>query len=133
MLRFVHLFWVSALILAAAGCASGDGKLTPKGEAPVTLSGEEKRTQHGAKVANMVKIIFPPCGAGSVWKTVQADTRFVQVLNEAVPAKVAGETLSISILALRQGGTRLRFVCVPANAGREAVPSDFHDLILRIE
>lgn len=133
MLRLTHLFLVAVLVLSAAGCASGGGKLAPKGEAPVTLSSEEKRTQHGAKVANTVTITFPPCGAGSVWKTVQADARFVQVLNEATPAKVAGETQSISILALRPGGTRLRFVCVPADAGREAVPSDFHDLILRIE
>ncbi len=105
----------------------------PKGEAPVTLSAGEKRTQHGAKVANTVKISFPPCAAGSVWRVVQADTRFVHVLNEAIPAKTAGEVLSISVLALRPGATRLRFVCVPADAGREAIPSDFHDVLLRIE
>ncbi len=105
----------------------------PKGESPVTLSSEVKRTQHGAKVANTVKITFPPCDAGSVWRVVQADTRFVHVLNEAVPAKAAGETLSMSVLAVRQGVTRLRFVCVPADAGREAIPSDFHDVVLRIE
>lgn len=133
MLRLAHLVLLSAFAFAVAGCVGNGGKLTPKGEAPVTLNAEEKRTQHGAKVANTVKITFPPCAAGSVWKVVQADTRFVHVMNEAMPAKTAGETLSISILALRSGVTRVRFVCVPADAGREAIPSDFHDVVLRIE
>ncbi len=133
MLRLAYLVFTSAFALLAAGCVANDGKLTPKGEAPVTLSSQEKRTQHGAQVANTVKITFPPCDAGWVWKVVQADTRFVQVLGESPPAKTTGEVLSISVLALRQGVTRLRFVCVPADAGREATPSDFHDVLLRIE
>lgn len=133
MLRLAYLAFISAFVVLLAGCVGNEGRLVPKGEAPVTLNSGEKRTQHGAKVANTVKITFPPCDAGSVWKVVQADTRFVQVLGESPPAKTAGETLSISVLALRQGVTRLRFVCVPADAGREATPSDFHDVILRIE
>lgn len=133
MLRFAYLVFISAFVLLAVGCVGNEGRLTPKGEAPVSLSTEEKRTQHGAKVANTVKISFPPCEAGSVWRVVQADTRFVQVLSESTPAKTSGEVLTLTVLALRSGVTRLRFVCLPANAGREATPSDFHDLVLRIE
>ncbi len=121
------------LALGLAGCVSDGGKLTPTGDAQVTVNMTAKRTSAGVKLANRVIVTLPPSMPTQIWKIIQADERFLQILSDTKPVTNGGESATAVFLAIRPGITRLRFVLVPVDAVREAVPADFHEITLKIE
>ena len=127
-------FALLAAALTLVGCSTRSTKVEPLGESPVTLKANSKRTEHAAKLGHRVTITLPGGDHDThVWKISYHDMRYLQQLTDITPTKAATTGATVSFVTARPGTTRLRFVLVPANAGREATPIDAHDLELTIK
>jgi hypothetical protein len=131
------LFLLAPAVAAAgllAGCGTGQVTIAPKGEAPVTLGSEGRRTTHTAQHANRITITLPPADAAThKWHISSHDARFLKQLTDVLPPKPGETAQTITFLAIRTGTTRLRFVLLPISSAREATPIDAHDLVLTIQ
>ncbi len=130
MLRRLSLrFVVTAALLAGGGCASTP-ELKPDGQVAITLDGVKKTGALSLRVANVLALTLPPGREGHVWQIAFHNTSMLKLMH---PPKVdADGRTRVSFLALRLGGTRLKFLLVPANAGASAAPVDQQDVQLSI-
>jgi hypothetical protein len=123
--------------LLTCGCQSRPHEIQPKGEATAALATDgTKRTELQAKWANTIVITLPPHDPSHQWHIAQHDSRYLKQLTAVIPPTIAGSGPTISFLALQSTpgrSIRVRFVLLPVNAGREAVPIDGHDLLIAIE
>ncbi len=122
---------VLALLLVLSGCTTSN-KIVTQGDATVMFKPQSKRTEQSVELNNRVTVILPPTDPTHVWQIAFHDTRFLPQLSAPTPSKEPGGGISIAFFASRPGTTRLRFVLVPVNAGREAIPTDAHDVVLTV-
>jgi hypothetical protein len=134
-MRRASFLFLAALTaaLVLSGCYTRIKKVEPTGDSPVTLKANSKRTEHTAKLGHRVTITLPVDRPAHVWTISYHDMRYLQQLTEITPLKNGSSGATVSFVTARPGKTRLRFVLVPANAGREVTPIDAHDLELTIE
>lgn len=132
MRRFVNpVLVLLALLLALSGCASRE-KIQTEGEASILFKPGAKRTEQTVGLGNRITLTLPPTEPDQIWQIAFHDARFlVQLTGYTAPAETGGGA-SIAFAATRPGTTRLRFVLLPKNAGREAIPSDAHDVVITV-
>jgi hypothetical protein len=122
---------VLAFLLVLSGCSTSN-KIVTQGEATVMFKPGSKRTEQAVELNNRVTVILPPTEANQTWQIAFHDARSLPQLAAATPSKEPGGGTSIVFFASRPGTTRLRFVLVPLTSGREAIPTDAHDVVLTV-
>lgn len=133
--RSVFILLTCATLFVA--CRSAVVPVKASGEAPVALNPAAKRTEHSAKVANRITVTLPATNpATQVWAISFHDARYLRQTTDIVPPSGSTAAATVSFLALQPTPgrtTRVRFVLLPAESGREATPIDTHDLVLKID
>ena len=127
--KFFIRILIAAVLLAGGGCASGP-EIKPDGQVAVTLDGVKKVGALSLRVANVLALTLPPGRDGHVWEIAFHNTSVLKLMS---PIQVGADGRSrVSFMALRGGGTRLKFLLVPAGSGATATPVDQQDIQLSI-
>ena len=123
------------MLACAAGvtsCETPSGVIKPRGTVSVSLDGVKKRGSITVALANLLAITMPPVKPGLVWQISYHDPRYLKQ-HSNFTAPTSPETGStVSFVALVPGATRLRFLLVPADAGRSVDPVDQQEIIVTI-
>jgi len=117
--------------LFAAGC--GTPAIKPKGKASIVLQGTEPRSEHGARYLDAITITLPPAPRGYVWDLAMHNANFLKQTGNFAPPATPDAGPSITFIAITEGATRLRFLLLPAGAGRETRPVDMRELLIEID
>ncbi len=125
---FTPVLFMAAL-LVGGGCASGPA-IKPEGQVASTLDGVKKAGALSMRIANVLALTLPPGREGYVWQIAFHNTSVLKLMSP--PQIGADGRTRVSFLALRGGGTRLKFLLVPANAAATAEPVDQQDIQLSI-
>lgn len=117
--------------LFAAGC--GTPGIKPKGKVDIVLEGPQPRSEHGARYLDAITITLPPAPRGYVWDLAMHNANFLKQTGNLTPPATPGGGATITFIAVTQGATRLRFLLLPENRGREAKPVDMRELLIEID
>jgi hypothetical protein len=127
--KFFTRILITAVLLAIGGCATAP-EMKPDGQVAITLDGVKKAGALSMRVANVLALTLPPARDGHVWEIAFHNTSVLKLMS---PVQVGADGRSrVSFMALRGGGTRLKFLLVPAGSGTTATPVDQQDIQLSI-
>lgn len=127
--KFLVRILFAAALLFGGGCATGPA-IKPEGQVAITLDGVKKAGALSMRVANLLALTLPPGREGHVWQIAFHNTSVLKLMS---PIQVGADGRSrVSFMAIRGGGTRLKFLLLPANAGATAEPVDQQDIQLSI-
>ncbi len=127
--KFITRSLIATVLLVGGGCASGPA-IKPEGQVAITLDGAKKAGALSMRVANLLVLTLPPGRDGHAWQIAFHNTTMLKLMSP--PQIGADGRTRVSFLALRGGGTRLKFLLVPANAAATAEPVDQQDIQLSI-
>ena len=132
MRRASILLFAPLLLLALLpACRTGPAPIQTSGETTLALKPEGKRTEETVELGRRLTVTLPPGDTATHrWFIAQHDSRF---LKQLTPIAVDAGVTTVAFAVIRPGTTRMRFVLLPIDSLREAVPIDAHDLVLRIE
>jgi hypothetical protein len=120
----------SVIAVGAVGGCNTAPKLEPKGKVIVPIQSGTQRIQAAAHLLNEIFVQLPPIAkAGEQWTIVFNDTRYLKQLGPIEPS--AGGGFSVRFLAVHVGRRPIRFFALPP--GREAEPSQIHEVVVEIE
>lgn len=120
-------------VLGGAGCESRVATRRPVGTTAITLTAENKATDHAVKRNHLLVLTLPPAPPAHRWIISYHDMRYLKLMSDVQPAPSAQEGAGVSFLTLLAGRTRLRFVLVPATEERVVQPADQQELRLTIQ
>ncbi len=112
------LFWVGLGVILG-GCGAPSTETGRNGSPPVvvTLKPDEPQSAVTVHIGDELRVVIPnDRGPGFVWQLVTNDPR---ALRQSTKVAAKAETTSVAFIAQRPSRSYLRFVCIPANGGKE--------------
>jgi hypothetical protein len=101
------------------GCGSPSAETGRNSSPPVvfTLKPEEPQSAVTVRLGDELRVVIPnDRGPGFAWQLVTNDPR---ALRQSSKLAAKAETTSVAFIAQRPSRSYLRFVCVPADSGKE--------------
>ena len=120
-------------VLTGAGCETRVPVRRPTGTTAITLTAENKVTNHRLRPNHLLALTLPPAPMNHRWIISFHDTRYLKLMTDVLPPANPHEGATVSFHALLPGRTRLRFVLLPLTDRRVVDPADQQELLLTIE
>jgi hypothetical protein len=107
------------LFALAGGCGTPSAETGRNSSPPIVLTLKPSESQSAAivHIGDEVRFVIPnDRGPGFVWQLVTNDPR---ALRQSSKLAVAASATTVAFIAQRPSRSLIRFVCVPANGGKE--------------